>query len=207
MYLNKPAPSKPLRHIGISYVNVGRLGCSRTIHECEMCEFAKKVIFSIGHSVTVTDICVCNWRILDRPSSSPGLWIDWKGRKTKATCMGNWVQVLTSSTKLVRFRSLRIAILVISSPPYQLLWPKWQGRWYRVLAPVKNSKFELTKKWTLYRKVWLSVSERLGLGLKALICKSTKSDNTEKNKNVRSTPEPRARTLPLNNLTFSKKCL
>jgi hypothetical protein len=37
-YLNKPPPSKPLRHIGISYVIVERLGSSRTIHECEMCD-------------------------------------------------------------------------------------------------------------------------------------------------------------------------
>jgi len=37
-YLKKPPPSKPLRHIDISYVTVEKLGCSRTIHECEMCD-------------------------------------------------------------------------------------------------------------------------------------------------------------------------
>jgi peptidoglycan hydrolase-like amidase len=45
--------------------------------------------------------------------------------------------------------------------------------------------------------------------VKALTFKSTNGDNTEKNKNVRNTPEPRARAekkaLSLNNLKISNK--
>jgi hypothetical protein len=43
----------------------------------------------------------------------------------------------------------------------------------------------------------------------ALICKSTNSDNAEKNKNIRNTVEPRdhaeKNAFPLNNLKFSTK--
>jgi len=110
-YLNKPPPSKPLGHIGISYVIVERLGCSRTMNECEMCDsVCEKEFFLTLVTMLLSLPCACNWRILDRPSSIPGLWIERKGKKTKATCVGNWVYVLISSAKLARFRSLRVTI-------------------------------------------------------------------------------------------------
>jgi len=58
-YLNKPPLSKPLPHFGISYVIVERCGVQEPFMNARCVpEFAKKVIFNIGHSVAVTDMCV-----------------------------------------------------------------------------------------------------------------------------------------------------
>jgi hypothetical protein len=65
--------------------------------------FVQRRVSHMSVTASISLKSECNRRILDRPSSIPGLWIEQK-RETKYIYVGNGFQVVSPSVKLAKFR-------------------------------------------------------------------------------------------------------